>query len=351
MRRVPRTAVILLAAIAGGLVPPGASASAAGPAELWRAPLLSRNQFPIFLLFLVPEPERAAVLGPGRTSLDFDLSLSNIIKTSHAPASPSADHLILDYEWWRAQARFELGLGRAFQASASLPFYDRSGGFLDPFISRFHRTFGFPNAVRSQTPDYLFRYELVLNGARVLGPVRRGLVVGDLVLSLKKAWYFSGSEVALRGLLKAPTGAWEDAAGSGAWDFGLGFLVSGVGRRAGYYLNAGYCYLGRPKVPGLVARDYFFGLAGFDLLLGRRLALVVQVDYVDRMVDSSIPILDRPSGQLTAGFRWEAGSRLALEFRLTEDLASASPDFTFGLRLEIRGRSDGGAKPLEAPVP
>jgi len=306
-----------------------------GDSSWWPKPLSSRNQFPILHLFLGFEPESATSLKPGRTSLNFDLSLSNIIKISSAGFELDADRLVLDFEWWRFLAQFEVGLGGGFQAGLSLPVFYRSGGFLDSFISGFHETFGIPNSVRRSTPNGLFRYELFLDGGRVLGPIQRGMAIGDAVLSLKKIWSFSGTGFGLRAALKVPTGPWREAAGSGASDLGFGLILGGAGRTLGYTLNANYCLLGRPMIPGLRARDYFSLMAGLHLRLGRRLALNAQADYFSRFVDSRIPILNQRAGQIALGLRWRAAERLMFEFRLSEDLASTSPDFTFGLRLEF----------------
>jgi hypothetical protein len=318
---------------------PGIAQSGSEADSSWRKPLFSANQFPIYLLFLRLEPERAVSLAAGQASFKFDLNVSNIIKTSILlPTDINADRLVLDYEWWRFLAQLDVGLGRGLQMSMSLPLYDRSGGFLDPLISGFHETFGFPNAVRAMTPDNLFRYELWHDGRRVLGPFEPGTVTGDLVVSLKKAWMLGGTEFGVRAVLKVPTGLWVQAAGSGAADLGFGFLLSRYGERLGFCLNADYCFLGQPEDRGLRSRDYFSGMASLDLVLGRALDLVVQADYCDRLVESLIPILNRRTGQITAGLRGRLSRRCVLEFRFTEDLAATSPDFTFGLCLEYRAR-------------
>lgn len=320
---------------------PGAAASApAGAAPdadaFWLEPLQSRDQFPIMLLFLGFEPERAVSLGRGETSCDLDLSLSNIIKTSYVSApDPSSDHVILDYEWWRVMPRFALGLGGGWEASLSLPLYYRSGGFLDSFISQFHEAFGFSDSVRRNTPNDLFRYELVIGGVRVIGPLDPGWAVGDLVLALKKSWNFSGTELGLRAAIKAPTGSATAAAGSGGFDLGLGAMLSGVGRHFGYTVNAAYYVLGPSSIPRLVPLNYISFMAGLEWLLSGRFALIAQVDFNSRFIDSLIPLLDHETGQLTAGFRWRLAERLAAEFRLSEDLATTNPDFTFGLRFEL----------------
>jgi len=238
-------------------------------------------------------------------------------------------------------AQFEMGLGQGFQWSVSLPLYYRSGGFMDPFISSFHEFFGIPNSVRLRTPDYLFRYKIYIDDHLAFGPLRRGAVWGDTVLSLKKVWHFSGTEFGLRTAIKAPTGPWAEAAGSGAWDLGFGLILSSFGRPIGYTLNVNYCFLGAPRVEGLKARDYFSFMAGLDLKLSRSLAFLVQADYLDRFVTSPIPILNRRTGQLTVGLRGRLSDRSALEFRLIEDLGAASPDFTLGLRLEFLGGGPG----------
>jgi len=320
------------------LIAPGQGRAGEDDASWWARPLSSRNEFPILRLFLGFEPESARSLTRGRTSLSFDFELSNIIKISSQSPEPSADRIVLDYEWWRVLAEFEVGLGGGFQAGLSLPVFYRSGGFLDSFISGFHEAFGIPNSVRRSTPNDLCRYELSIGGERVLGPLRRGMAVGDAVLSIKKTWRFGGTGFGLRAALKAPTGPWREAAGSGAWDLGLGLVLGGGGRALGYTLNVGYYVLGQPLIPGLLARDYFSLMAGLQARLSRRLGLNVQGEYLSRFVDSRIPILDQRAAQLAFGLRWRASDRFQAEFRLTEDLASASPDFTLGLRLEFPGR-------------
>lgn len=305
----------------------------------WRKPLFSSNQFPIYLLFLRLEPERAVSLAAGQASFCVDLGLSNIIKTSiDLPSGPNADRLVLDYEWWRFLAQLDVGLGRGLQMSMSLPLYYRSGGFLDPLISSFHEFFGFSNSFRGMTPNNLFRYELWQDGRRVLGPLDPGTVTGDLVVSLKKAWKLGGTEFGFRAALKAPTGLWVKAAGSGSPDLGFGLLLSNYGERLGFCLNADYCFLGQPLDRGLKSRDYFSGMAALDLLLGRGVDLVVQADYLDRVVESFIPILNRRTGQIAVGLRGRLARRWIVEFRLTEDLAATSPDFTLGLHLEFLSR-------------
>ncbi len=313
----------------------GSLASGSDSDTFWLKPLQSRNQFPILLLFLVLEPDRAVSLGRGEGSFNLDLSLTNIIKSSIVLPEPSAEKLVLDYEWWRMQAQYQLGLGRGWEAGVSLPLYYRSGGFLDPFISDFHEIFGFPNSVRRATPPGLFRYELVIDGVRVLGPISRGMAAGDLVLGVKKSWRLPGVELGLRAAVKAPTGSWRQAAGSGGFDLGLGFILSGAGRRFGYALNANYYVLGPSSIPDLVPRNSFSLVAALELLLSRRVALIAQVDSNSRFVDVPIPILERGTGQLTTGLRWRFARRMAMEFRFTEDLALANPDFTFGLRVEF----------------
>lgn len=305
----------------------------------WRKPLFSSNQFPIYLLFLRFEPERAVSLAAGQAAFNLDLSLSNITKTSTVlPGDPNADRLVLDYEWWRFLLQLDVGLGRGLQISLSLPLYERSGGFLDPMISGFHETFGIANSVRSATPHNLFRYGLWQDGRRLIGPLDTGMVMGDLVIALKKIWKLGGTEFGFRTAFKASSGSWAKAAGSGAPDLGFGLLLSHYGKRLGLCLNADYCFLGQPQDPGLRSRDYFSGMAALDLVLGGGVALVVQADYLGRVVESLIPILSRKTGQIAVGLRGRLSRRCIIEFRLTEDLAATSPDFTLGLHLEFLWR-------------
>jgi len=338
-RRILPLGVLLAAALIFVPLRPALAQNENEADSSWRKPLSSSNQFPIYLLFLRLEPERAVSLTAGQALFNLDLGLSNILKTSTVlPSDPNADRLVLDYEWWRFLLQLDVGLGRGLQMSMSLPLYYRSGGFLDPTISRFHEAFGIPNSVRSMTPNNLFRYELWQDGRRLIGPLDPGTATGDLVVSLKKAWKLGGTEFGFRAAFKAPTGLWAKAAGSGSPDLGFGLLLSRYGGRLGLCLNVDYCFLGQPLDRGLKSRDYFSCLAALDLLLGRGVDLVVQADYFDRVVESFIPILNRRTGQIAVGLRGRLSRRCVIEFRLTEDLAATSPDFTLGLHLEFLSR-------------
>ncbi|MFQ5793099.1 MAG: DUF3187 family protein, partial [Acidobacteriota bacterium] len=99
--------------------------------DSWRKPLASRNQFPLALLFVSLEPERAGVLAKGEQALLFDFGYSNIITLQ----SREEESLTLDLEYLRSVFRFDAGLGRGFEVSTSFPVYLMYGGFLDGFIS------------------------------------------------------------------------------------------------------------------------------------------------------------------------------------------------------------------------
>lgn len=311
--------------LVAGLVQGGVTEARAG--EPWRKPLASRNQFPLALLFLSLEPERATTLGRGEKTISLDWSYSNILVL----AEKGEESLVLDLESLRTVVQLEYGLGGGIQAGAAVPIFYAYGGFLDGFISGFHDALGIANSVRQREPEGLFRYQYRVHGEPLLQPQDNVLAAGDLTLTVKKALKAQGqNELAARAAVKLPIGSLRKVTGSGAADLALGLSASRLGRRMGGYFNLGYHILGDPD--GFRARNYFSILGAADFLVKENLVLVLQADYFGPFLESGLPVLDRGALQAVAGVRYRASERFTLEWRFTEDLSEASPDFTIGFR-------------------
>jgi hypothetical protein len=298
--------------------------------DSWRKPLSNRNRFPLALLFLSMNPERATVLDKGERAFSLDFDYSNIL----APQSSSQESLELDMEYLSATIGFRAGLGKGFELGAALPLFVIYGGFLDGFISAYHEAFGLPNTPRGDTPNDLFRYRYTIGEQVVLERSKPVQAIGDLTLQVKKTLLDRNqNELALRTAFKAPTGSLENLSGSGAADFGLGLAASRVGQRFGGYFNINYLVLGEPD--GFQAKNTLSFMGAFEYRFKTHLAMLVQYEQLEPFIKSSLPILDQSARQLVLGLRWRGSDRYYFEWRFAEDLTTTAPDFTFGFRMVI----------------
>jgi hypothetical protein len=331
---MPYRAFLVTLALSSAAPAGGEEAQKPAPVEeQWRAPLTNRNQFPLAVLFLSLEPSGTRLLPRGASSFALDFSYSNIITLRES----AEETLVLDLEMLRTLVRWELGLGRGFQVGAALPLYALHGGFLDGVISGFHEAFDLPNSVRRREPDGLFRYQYRRKGVLLFERDEGGVAVGDLTLSLRRSVLASPrGELVARVALKLPSGSPEGASGSGAADWGFGLVASRRAKRIGGYLNASYHLLGNPsQLPSLMPKNYLALSGAADFPFRRNLSFVAQVDYLSPFLESQISTLDEGALQLALGLRYHRSQRFTFEWRFTEDLSKASPDITFGFRVEM----------------
>jgi len=333
MKRSQARALLLVAALA--LASDGTfvveSADEADNDDSWRKPVGNRNQFPPSLLVLALEPERGTALRRGESFFSFDFDYSNVISIAEAPN----EFIVVDLESARFLPHARVGLGRGVELGAAVPIFYFYGGFLDGFISGFHETFNLPNSVRLREPEDLIRYRYLVGRRRVIDRWDSVGGLGDATVSIKKAFDLPHrSELALRAAVKLPTGSLDHLTGSGATDFGFGVAASRVGRRFGGYFNGYYHVLGRPDASRLATRSYLSLNVGIDARLKKNLAGIIELDHLGRFIESDLPVFNRGALQLVFGLRYRASDRFTYEFRFTEDLSRAAPDFTVGMRWE-----------------
>jgi hypothetical protein len=283
---------------------------------------------------LALEPERGTVLPAGARRLSFDFSYSNLITLGET----NGESLVLDMESLRSTVRGRIGLGRGWELGAEAPVYVLHGGFLDGFVSGFHRALGIPNSVREREPEGLFRYRYARDAVPVVERSQRVIALGDIAVQMKKSISSAPEhELAMRAAVKLPLGSLGKGTGSGAADLGLGLAASRVGKRFGGYLNLTYHVLGGGGP--LEARHYASVAASADLVLKERFALVLGGEHSRPFVESALPALTEGTTQLVLGVRFRGAGRATYEIRFTEDLSRASPDFTLGFALALDWRS------------
>ena len=298
----------------------------------WRRPLASRNQFPVSLLFVSLAPDKASSLANGHTTVDVNFDYSNIISDQES----ENESLLLDLEYLRTAVVFTLGLPKQMELGYSIPFYVYYGGFLDPFVDRFHRRFGLPNFVRGQTENGQTRYQLVTtSGATPFLGEESLTAVGDITVHFKKTLLEKDVYAfAFRTNLKLPTGDPEKLSGSGATDLGIGAAFDRITDRWAVYANANYHFLGQPDA--FRVKDFFSFMGGFDYRLKPRLTAHLQFDYARPFVESALPIFNDAAQQIALGLRWRYSDRFVYEWRFVEDFSDVSTDFTFAFQIGMR---------------
>ncbi len=302
-----------------------------GVGDAWRTPLRSRNQLPTALFFAHLPPDRATVLAPGTMVWRLDFDYSNILRRSNG----GRELLSLDAEYLRADVGANFGLPGEFELGVSVPGFAYTGGALDPVIDAFHRMLGLATTVRSRTARgqlrYLYRHDdrIVFEGNEPTSSI------GDVSFELKRQMVRSGPyAVALRGIVKLPSGSTSQLSGSGAADYGVGVAMDRVGSRVGFFLNANHYFLGTSG--SLPARDYTSAMAGVDVRIRPRLLVNAQVDWMTPFLESDLKEMQGVASQLSFGLRFLQSQRFGYEWRFTEDLSRASPDFTFGFQTVMR---------------
>ncbi len=300
----------------------------------WRRPLASRNQMPLSLLFGYLAPDRAGTLSPGALGIELNFDYSNIITSQES----DIEKVRFDAEYLRTLVGLRRGFGGGVELGVSIPFYVYYGGFLNPFVNSFHQTFGFPNFLRGQTPYDLVNLRYSHGGDVALSADQAFGAVGDLSFDVKKKLFERHrTALALRGLVKLPTGKPDTVSGSGAADYGVGVAFDRVGDRFGLYVNANYLFAGTTEL--IPAKDFFSLVAAVDWRFKPHLAAVLQVDAVSPQLQGELPLLNRRGSQLALGLRWRRSERFRYEWRLVEDLSTFSPDFTFAFQMGISLRN------------
>jgi hypothetical protein len=295
--------------------------------------LANRNQFPLALLFLDPEPESGFVLSKGQTAVSFNFNYSNVLLKENS----LHESLLFDMEYLSSTFGVRRGLGGGVEAALSLPFYTMYGGFLDPAISQIHETFGFPNKLRKATPNNLFQYHYSVDRTPVLERTSGGMWVGDLTLQTRKTFFEKNPlrlKLAAWSAIKLPAGSKKNLTGSNATDLGIGISASRVTRSVGGFFHFAYIIPGSST--GLEARNFVSLTAAADWRFKSswpNLALVVQYERLQRFLDSELVLLTQSGQQMILGLRWKRSDRFCYEWRLAEDISVTASDFTFGFQI------------------
>ena len=314
-------------------------------------PISVRTQNPVYLQTLGLTPTRAEVLPEGTIEVRLDSAYTNIFeRVGNANAA-----LDLDMEYWRLAPWITYGLRDDLQVGVEIPLINFSGGFLDAFIQRFHKAFGFPNGGRESVPNGRFSYRFDAGGTTRFDFPSTSMGLGDIAIHFKQQLTGEESDLPAMALfadIKFPTGMPSRGWGNGSPDFGFGFALETTWKRLHGYVNTmGVATGGNDNYGDFMYGGMFAFMVAGELTLLPSWSLVVQLN-------GSTPLLghtglgdwDGVPLDLVVGFRGEekkllGGQDFIWQFGFSEDILSSgpSPDFTvfisFGLRFDIFGRS------------
>jgi hypothetical protein len=221
-----------------------------------------------------------------------------------------------------------------------VPYVLHTGGALDGLIDEFHDAFGLndggrPSADRNRL-DYFFRYR----GETYADIQKSRRELGDVRVMLGYRVFDSAARaLAVRALVKAPTGEASELSGSGGWDGALWFEYreSELLRRLGIDLTLG------GGLVGLGEGDFadearnnsaLVGHFGMQRAFGRRFRLLAQLDAHTELLDTGLREVNDGTIIGTLGGRLQVADGLRVDLALLEDLRGRStPDVVFQLRL------------------
>ena len=308
-------------------------------ADVHSPPYFLRNHSPFLQAFGLPALEGGTLTAPGTLESRIVLTLVN-----HADSGENVNEsVVLDGESYYVDTVFRYGLGQRFEVGLDLPYVSHRNGKLDNLIEGWHDTFGLDNSERLAPSNHLqltYRRDGVTHadlrdGGSGLGDVRltgayQLMPAGD-----------GGRSLALRSVLKLPTGKEQRLRGSGAADFAMSLEATDRATFADYDIEwsgqAGILLLGDGDLlPDQQKSTVPFASLGAMWRWSETLDLRLQLAMQGKYFDSGLDEIGGTTATVAAGGVIRL-PRLGVELdiALIEDLISdATPDF--GLYFSVR---------------
>jgi hypothetical protein len=299
-----------------------------------------RNLMPVAQLYGLPRALGADLSQPG-TRLLASFEITNNFDSN----SRDGDVAFYDGESYQSTLTLSRALGseRRFELGLAVPYVRHSTGHLDGFIEGFHDLFGFPDGGRSTVERNQLDYRVGVDGTSYAALADSTGHIGDV-----RAWLgyqiFRDAEtsLALRTMVKVPTGSVSSLSGSGGTDVALWAEYANTRLLAPIRLEislmAGAVLLGAGDLASSRQRDVAgFLHFGLQLPLGKRVRLHGQLDAHTELLDASVQQLGGSALQGTLGGRILLSRRFWLDLGVVENLTTKSaPDVTFQIVLGSR---------------
>ena len=306
-------------------------------------PLRIVNLDPFHLVYGIPGSFGACVLQPGASELIASLDIA-----SHMNAARSgSERLFIDGETYRQALALRYGFGDGWEAVLELSVVSHAPGVFDGFIENWHEFFGLPQGGRDTAPrDRLaIRYD---KGGRARVDVTDGVTApGDIALGVGhrvRRNFLSNDGLAIRGVVKLPTGDEDALASAGGfsasiWAETSGALFGSGGARDWLYSATLGALAGRtPDAIGTGGRIVAFGRLGLTWRALDRLALTAQLDVNSSPYTSALAPLAGPVVVIGVGGRVKLTPHTSLEIAIAEDDGSRRAAADFGVHVALRWR-------------
>lgn len=301
------------------------------------SPLLIRNTSPAALLFAAP------VMRSRADSLTLSVDRGNIFSGDLSDNSLAA----FDGETMLTNLSYNRAFADVWRWGVDIPWVSHDGGFLDSFIDGFHDGLGFGSGGRDLVRRDRLYYTVQVDGQTVVDLRRSEQDLGDVRFYLGRSLLDSPNRsLAVRGLVKLPTGNVDSLSGSEAMDAGAWLEYGQVDvfglSRLSMTAMIGGMYLGKGELLPELQRDFMpVGHLGFGYQVHDRVQLLMQADAQGAPFDVDLSLLGRTGLQGTLGGRVFFKPSLWLDLGLVEDLYSnSSPDVIFHLSLHGRLGAD-----------
>ena len=300
------------------------------------APIYVANQNPFVQIFGLPKPEAGTITPKGRLEAGFLYQVSNNAIDSEA----NGESLIWDGETAQYNFSFRYGVSDKLELGVDVPFIQHSGGYLDSMIRNYHKMMGFPNDRQEQFEKNQIHYLLKENGTTLFEMQEKRSGLGDIRFSAATPLFskslHSQRYLALRSLLKLPTGDSKYLLGSGGTDVSMGLAYSDYQTLRGIntvlFANCGMIYMGNTTVLRDQQRHFAgYGGVSLDWLALDWLELKLQLDMHSAFYESELNQLGS-SMQLLAGGTLHLPGEVLLDLGISEQLTTdATPDVGFYL--------------------
>lgn len=314
-------------------------------------PISVREQNPVYLQTLSLTPKRASVLPEGTIEMRIDSAYSNLFEEG----STATANLDMDMELWRLTPQVSYGLTDDLEIGIEVPLMHFNGGFLDAFIQKFHKFFGFPNGGRNLVPNNRFSYLFQAGGATLFNYPSADMGLGDISLRIKHQLTGEDDDwpaIAWFADIKFPTGKQSRGFGNGSPDFGLGAAIEASWKRLHGYFNAAYYITGgNDMYAGFMNDKMFAYMVAGELTILPTWSLIVELNgSTPLLAHSGLDAWDGVPLNLIVGFKGEeqkllGGQDFIWQVGFSEDVTSKGPsvDFTvfisLGVRFDLFGRS------------
>ncbi|WP_162883828.1 DUF3187 family protein [Chromatocurvus halotolerans] len=301
-------------------------AAAAGGGQIAADPIATGNRLPFLAIHGLPPARSAYLLNEDSTRLYLHADAAN---SSIVERAPDGRLTIIDGETHRLELDIRHGLGGGWDIGLTLPFLRHSGGFLDRPIERWHEFFQLPNGNRDRLPRDRLLFSQSSPDAPGFQLDSAGGGIGDLQLSASRRL---GAGLALRGMLKLPTGSSQQLTGSGATAFATSLHASrNLGDSLTWHISGGLLISGNGDVLR-GQRENLLGIGSTTLAwrVSGNWVLKAQLDGHTAAYHDTGSLLDRGSLQLSLAAAFAMSRDWSFEVGFSEDIAvETAPDIAF----------------------